>query len=1158
MNIKLAIVVSLPLFLAACGGSSDSENDTNPGAGAGTGSGGGDLFNISTRVTGGGSLSPSSYSLASGESLEMEVLADEGSALTSISGCNGQLNNSETIYNISGLSGNCMVSAIFELTEDEPATSVEGNNFTVGRTGMSFHAYAIGTELEPLPVNITSHHPDSSSGSFTMDLDGLNDDAWVLVKATGGTQLDLDYLGEYGDQVPTPDAVLFGAATVSDWNNGANVSVLSDVAWRLTQGYVGRFPVLEVEARLDRLSSAFFISGAEYSYADIAYWDMSKRKAAIDSGQFSFEPAHIGADGDVFDVYSNGYQYYADRGDPDGVLPKLISVMMGDRVSAGVPINGEKVSRIQVSMFGPGSVSSSIPEFNIHYEDEDPIAIAYLDRGHDTYEVTAEEDPSSGVVFNGWTDCPRVIDELTCRFNAMNSRDISAQFIYDFAEFADGYVKLSHHIEVEVLGEHLFEFSGEKLDPDSLDILQNLAPGNYLDFYNGEVSIFDEVVSVENTIDGNWIIGTIETDPDHIFISGTFPIQTAPSTYYFEDSSGQEIAVPEGDTVIIDGFSISTMAGGVVRYEDASSSGECVLSKRLECNTALFKGYIDYVLNAQGVDDYARFVKSDTFIQWGFGTEVELGVGVSMDFMPGNVKMEFLQNMPNLTRRTIPIRVGPVPLHIGLRFDPGVEIGLREKITLGYGVRASYTSGVVFNIGRNGSIRPFTHYVGGVNRGFNVGIVGDGGAYESALNNELYAELFTGTGVSLGLYATRDYYLDMIDVDAELKARVSARSDEKEIEGADEACREFNFGARVYFDISGGLASDAIVSAVEVICRWCMSRRFNGVTLKEAISSMSQLAGGQFNIYETDKISISNSDGSVSFEQCKNDSLIIESDREPPELLEFFSAIRTDGTTRSAYVDWDGEYVLSRDLRYRFSVKNPNEESDRTFQMNINTGNGPFNRQGHEPLFLQTPSTVGYNRLERVSNGRVFTIPKGESIEFNIYYGLADGVFRPATNFIGMEFALYLEIEDIDLDETHELSTRVKWNHPPLPVLEEVDASSRNQPRIILDVTDMQQKAADHITRELISHWEIERHINGEFVGTVQSSHLPISGGRLRIGTRTLTGVRSAKGDESVMHRFTYGNYKESRTHLVIHPACRRVEIDGRNEWDCPEPMIVR
>ncbi len=120
--VKFAFTLS-SLLLVACGGGSDSSG----------GSGGGTTppasYTVSTSAGSGGSLSPASRSVQSGQTTTFTVSADTGYSVGNVTGCNGTLSGST--YTTGSITSNCTVSASFSLNSyTVTATAGEGGSIS--------------------------------------------------------------------------------------------------------------------------------------------------------------------------------------------------------------------------------------------------------------------------------------------------------------------------------------------------------------------------------------------------------------------------------------------------------------------------------------------------------------------------------------------------------------------------------------------------------------------------------------------------------------------------------------------------------------------------------------------------------------------------------------------------------------------------------------------------------------------------------------------------------------------------------------------------------------------------------------------------------------------------------------------------------------------
>ncbi len=105
-------------------------------------------FTVSTSVTGGGSLSPTSAVVEQGETAQFTVTADPGYSLQGVSGCGGALVGS--VYTTAAVTADCTVTAEFVLNQYTVSTSV------IGGGGLS-------------PTGATVDHGDTAAFTVTAD-----------------------------------------------------------------------------------------------------------------------------------------------------------------------------------------------------------------------------------------------------------------------------------------------------------------------------------------------------------------------------------------------------------------------------------------------------------------------------------------------------------------------------------------------------------------------------------------------------------------------------------------------------------------------------------------------------------------------------------------------------------------------------------------------------------------------------------------------------------------------------------------------------------------------------------------------------------------------------------------------------------------------------
>ncbi len=107
----------LPLFLLGCGGGS--------GEGSGNKTPEPVNYTVSAVAGTGGSITPASKSVRSGQTTSFTLQPDAGFAIASASGCGGQLN--AAVYTTAPVLANCQVNASFTPLQYQVATVVEGS-----------------------------------------------------------------------------------------------------------------------------------------------------------------------------------------------------------------------------------------------------------------------------------------------------------------------------------------------------------------------------------------------------------------------------------------------------------------------------------------------------------------------------------------------------------------------------------------------------------------------------------------------------------------------------------------------------------------------------------------------------------------------------------------------------------------------------------------------------------------------------------------------------------------------------------------------------------------------------------------------------------------------------------------------------------------------
>lgn len=102
--------------------------------------------------------------------------------------------------------------------------------------GATIRAYQLADLTEPVegPITANSSQTDLSvAGSFQLTLEGIPDDEWILVAASGGTDIDANDDGVL-DSSPTPNnGVAYALARAADWRRGkVTINPITDIIYR--------------------------------------------------------------------------------------------------------------------------------------------------------------------------------------------------------------------------------------------------------------------------------------------------------------------------------------------------------------------------------------------------------------------------------------------------------------------------------------------------------------------------------------------------------------------------------------------------------------------------------------------------------------------------------------------------------------------------------------------------------------------------------------------------------------------------------------------------------------------------------------------------------------------------------------------------------------
>ena len=150
--IKVITLISIFLSLSACGGSSNGANNSSVTPPPPV------SYTVTAAAGAGGSISPSSRSVTSGQTTTFTVLANTGYEITGVTGCGGSL--SGTSYTTGVITSPCSVSAAFTQKSYE-VTATAGEGGSINPTSLSVnHGETTTFTIEPN----TGYEIDSVTG----------------------------------------------------------------------------------------------------------------------------------------------------------------------------------------------------------------------------------------------------------------------------------------------------------------------------------------------------------------------------------------------------------------------------------------------------------------------------------------------------------------------------------------------------------------------------------------------------------------------------------------------------------------------------------------------------------------------------------------------------------------------------------------------------------------------------------------------------------------------------------------------------------------------------------------------------------------------------------------------------------------------------------
>lgn len=1159
---RSCIALAVTATLAACGGSSSSDDNDN------TGNGSTEVALITTQVTGQGTITPSSVEIPISSSTTLQVSASENHQLDSISGCNGEINSAETQYVITNISGDCTVNAVFVENDGNgdgdgngdtgggnTGGGLQGDNLTVGRSDMSFSAYLVQDDLSPLDITISTENPGERSGSFSLDLSGLDDDAWVLVRAQGGSQLDPDYTGEYTSYIATPDAEIFTLARVSDWNAGANVSAVGDVVWRLSEDWVGKLNLDEFSLRVQRVINALG-DGSDWGYESVLGWSMADRRNLEANDSALFVRHQFSDTGSLLkgaEPIDFGYQHYIDALTESADMQQHASVIAGPTIRTSFSGVGEESTLVSFTTLGPSVTESTLDAFNLSIHDNQ--AQTPITRSIQSHTITAVEDTDEGRVFVRWEGCPNIVDRLTCEFNGLRSNDILAVFEYNFAEFADGYQSFDPHVRAAELDDNTVLLYADSLFPEDITSLRALESGGYIGLYTRDVYLIAEVVSATQNSDGDWVVVHQEKPFDEIFLSGTFPHIEFDHQWTATDSHGNVVTLSES------------------QMHEALSSGEKGISG-LSANLRL-NGATDYELEIayyvlslyarKAFEIHGRDSRVHGFEGLSFGADfiltTEFHSGGRFE-VAGALSTRSLRAPTSLSiDRDIIIALGPLfvtgTVSLGPAFSTQAKIEA-ELPVLEFGHSIISRSGIEykFDLQRGFQFNPvrsltFPNSHASV---INALEFPDG----SAIKASLRASAGLNARIEAGLYGLHVVYGDAgAGLGAQLESKIGKS------EGG--VCSNIEAGLYTYYGMSAGFDIGGIVGNFLKTCRFCQR-----VGLDLDISNLVEP------VSVSRERSIFSADMFDNPGNCEPDNLLV--DINWPEEIEITST-RAPGLSGHTFSNLlrlpGGEWMFEDDFLESLAemgydstealrVKNTLDEDTIPLWMSLEvnfTDDNLFNWM-ESPLSL-TPSPGLNDSFYRTRDSYLMEPLSVETLGIGINPNLSNTSSLTFNRLSGRSFDFLYTIKDktqgVEEEEATEVLFTLTHKQPPLIpgrttyAYRGTNGANQDVKRFAVELTLPSYFENDPRFASLIQAVTVEMRVNGELVSTEPLAEVEFVEGKPLIHGFVNRSGRSGEafGDRveiTVHYGWDYERQEHTVSRRIAFPPC---ELDDNDEYDC-------
>jgi len=265
-----------------------------------------------------------------------------------------------------------------------------------------------------------------TAGEFSLNLQNIPDEEWILVSAFGGNDIDANDDGVL-DASPTQNfGTIYALAKAQDWRaNNVNITALTDISWRYTKNLIGTVAPSEIIIRQNELAKQFVQTDinedAVIDYKDVLAF-IPNAQIHRPKANFDFQQLHnLNSDGESYILATH-------TGAPL-IVNKIIDDLFGHTLTR-FPVANHKYNSIHIklALFGDGSVSSSslglsLNSANSSFRDS---VFTILDP---STNIVLTATPKADTHIMNWRGCDLVSNDLTqCTIALNKSHDVLVNF----------------------------------------------------------------------------------------------------------------------------------------------------------------------------------------------------------------------------------------------------------------------------------------------------------------------------------------------------------------------------------------------------------------------------------------------------------------------------------------------------------------------------------------------------------------------------------------------------------------------------------------------------------------------------------------------------------------------------------------------------------